>query len=67
MENIQVILRVRPQNNQELESNDPNIWTVFPPSNISLTTDRHIDLMKSRKISVGHKTDFNFSTNILYD
>ena len=65
MENIQVILRVRPQNNQELEANDQDIWTVFPPSMISLTSDRHIELMKSRKIGVGHKTDFNFSNKYL--
>ena len=66
MENIQVILRVRPQNHQEVEANDQDIWSVIPPSMISLSSDRHVELIKSRKIGVGHRTDFNFSNDLSF-
>jgi len=61
MENIQVVLRVRPQNHLEVENNDKEVWQVLNSSTMCVNPDIHADLIKTKKIGFGHKTDFSFS------
>jgi hypothetical protein len=64
MENIQVVLRVRPQNPHESESHDPEIWQVYSSNTIAIDPTKQDDLIRSRKIGIGHRTQFSFSTKI---
>jgi len=61
MENIQVILRVRPQSVQEQESNDQEVWQVLSSNTISMNSRSQEDLLKTRKISAGNRTEFTFN------
>lgn len=61
MENIQVVLRVRPQNSVEVETGDREVWQVPTPNAICIKPDLHEDLIKAKKIGFGHRTDFAFS------
>lgn len=61
MENIQVTLRVRPQNAQEIENNDQNVWQVPNSSTVFLTPNVQDDLRRSGKMGIGHRSDFTFN------
>lgn len=61
MENIQVVLRVRPQNHLEVENNDQEVWQVLNSSTMCVNPEIHGELIKNKKIGFGHKTDFSFS------
>jgi len=66
MENIQVALRVRPQSFFEAENNDREVWQAIGPSAISINPDVHADLVKTKKMGFGHRSEFSFSKIALY-
>jgi centromeric protein E len=49
MENIQVIVRVRPSNPMEREGNDLEIWQIMQGDTITISADRYNDLVRMRK------------------
>ena len=60
MENIQVILRIRPPNPNEVETNDQEVWQVFS-NTVSVTQSLQEDLFKTRKIGSGSRTEFTYN------
>jgi centromeric protein E len=61
MENIQVIVRVRPSNPTEREGNDLEIWQTVGDT-ITISTDRYNDLVRMRKFLPSQRVEFSFST-----
>lgn len=61
MENIQVCIRVRPHNPSEIEANDPETWEISESATIRLIPGKHLELVKSKKLGLTHRTDFTYS------
>lgn len=53
MENIEVALRIRPINQQELENNDIEIWTTQAADEVGISAEKYSDLIRMRKIAPG--------------
>ena len=60
MENIQVIVRVRPTNPLEKSDNDLEIWHINGES-ISIATERYTDLVRMRKFLSSQRVEFSFN------
>ena len=63
MENIEVLLRIRPVNASENNSGDLDIWNVVNNNSIYIHQDRYLDLIKTRKVNPGQNISFTFSKN----
>lgn len=61
MENIQVVLRVRPQNPKEVECSDPEVWRVAKENTAYIDPDKHMELVNNKKLGVGHRAHFSYS------
>ena len=61
MENIDVTVRIRPQNQKEIESNDIEIWSEMSGENIGISLEKYDELIKMRKLIPGQKLQFSFS------
>ena len=64
MENIQVALRIRPQNRKEIEAEDPALWRI-KGNQVGIFSEDHMNLVRYRKIKPGQRTTFNFSKESL--
>lgn len=66
MENIEVILRIRPINTSEINSLDTEIWETDNQDMVGIPTDKYNDLVRMRKIAPGQKNLFNFSIIFIF-
>ena len=64
-ENIQVALRIRPLNYSEVQNNDKEIWQSYNPYSISLTPEMQNELVKAKKMGIGHRSEFTYSKVLL--
>ena len=62
MENIEVLVRIRPPNDREIESNDFNVWSGINTDTIGVSQDKYTELMRQRKLVPGQKIQFTYST-----
>ena len=63
MENIQVVVRIRPANGNERDNNDLEIWSVQNQDTITISNDRFNDLVRMRKFVPGQRVEFTFSNS----
>ncbi|CAD8109570.1 unnamed protein product [Paramecium primaurelia] len=61
MENIQVVVRIRPSNSTERDNNDLEIWSVQNQDTITISNDRFNDLVRMRKFVPGQRVEFTFN------
>ena len=61
MENIEVAVRIRPQNEKEAENNEIEIWSEINGENLVIPIEKYDELIKLRKIAPGQKTNYTFS------
>ncbi|CAD8123780.1 unnamed protein product [Paramecium sonneborni] len=61
MENIQVVVRIRPSNVLEKDNNDLEIWSVQNQDTITISNDRFNDLVRMRKFVPGQRVEFTFN------
>jgi centromeric protein E len=61
MENIQVIVRVRPSNPFERVEKDLEIWDIQGGEVISIAADRYQDLVRNRKFLPSQRVEFSFN------
>ncbi|CAD8207126.1 unnamed protein product [Paramecium octaurelia] len=61
MENIQVVVRIRPSNGAERDNNDLEIWSVQNQDTITISNDRFNDLVRMRKFVPGQRVEFTFN------
>ncbi|EAS00562.2 kinesin motor catalytic domain protein (macronuclear) [Tetrahymena thermophila SB210] len=61
MENIQVALRIRPINQQEVENNDFEVWSTLANDEVGISAEKYTDLIRMRKIAPGQKTSYLFN------
>jgi hypothetical protein len=61
MENIEVVLRVRPRSRAEINRREEEPWMILPPSSIALDCDIFDNWKRAKKLSPNLKTEFSFS------
>jgi hypothetical protein len=67
MENIQVAVRVRPMNRQEILANDENIWTITSGNTVALNPQALKDLTNQKKLAANLKPQFSFDQVFDYE
>ena len=56
-----MLVRIRPSNGAERDSNDLEIWSVMGSDTITITNDRFNDLVRMRKFVPGQRVEFTFN------
>ena len=61
MENIEVVLRIRPMMPAERESQDIEIWTIAQDNTVKICPQKYQDLVRMKRIVPAIKTEYTFS------